>query len=118
MTDREQAREASRIGALDDRQPQQQRRLQDGDEAADQKGHAVEISDLFRREIEGAAQNAGKHEHPGHAENILQSQNKQLIVRQPFVDADIEDFIRWGFPGLHGFSYPLFGARFPAPAPT
>src|ERR1700733_8065286 len=60
------------IGALNDRQPQQHRRLQNRDKAAHQKGHAVEIGDLLRRKIEGSSQNAGKYKHSRHAKNVLQ----------------------------------------------
>ena len=105
MPDREQRGEASGIGPLRNRQPQQQHRLEDGDEAADQERHAVEIGDLLRRKIERSSQYAGKYEHPRHAENVLQSEDQKLIIGQAFIDADVEDFLGRRFPGLHVFAF-------------
>src|ERR1700758_5551795 len=90
MANRQQGREASGIGALRDRQPQQPHRLQNRDDAADDEGHPVDIGDLLSWEMEGAAENAGKHEHPRHAEDILQTEKQKLRRWQLFVDADLE----------------------------
>jgi hypothetical protein len=92
MPDRQQAGETPRVRTLDDRQSQQQRRLQNRDQPANHERHAIEIGDLRGGEVERAAQNSGKNKHPRHAENILQPQDQQLIVGQPCVDADVENF--------------------------
>ena len=62
--------------------------------AANSEGHAVEIGDLLRRQIERAPQDAGKDEHAGHAEDVLQAEDQELAEGQLLVDADIEDFLR------------------------
>ena len=79
--------------------------MQNCDEAADHESHAIEIGDLLGAKIEGAAQDAGKNEHPRHAEDILHTQDQQLIVGQPFINADVEDLFGRLFRvrhGLHG----------------
>ena len=91
MPHRHQRREIPGIGSLDDRQAEQQHRLQDGDDPAGGEAHPIEIGDLLRAEIEGAAEQSGKDEHPRHAEDVLQAEDQRLPHRQLLVEADLED---------------------------
>src|SRR5665213_323390 len=112
MADGEKTREAAGVRSLDDGKPQQEGRLQDGDDTADHKGHAVEVGDLAWRQIEGAAEDAREHKHPGHAEDVLQTEDQKLARGKSAFDADVEDsFRRWNGTrwrlSIHVFAHPM-----------
>src|ERR1700739_1557549 len=90
MTDCKQRCKIARISSLHHGEPEQPNGLENGDEAADDEAHAVEISDAFRGQVERSAEQAREHKHSGHSKDMLQPQDQSLSKGQPVIDTYIE----------------------------
>src|SRR5580700_6560023 len=90
MTDCEQRSKIARISSLHHWQPEQPHGLQNGDEAADDEGHAIEVSDALAGQVEGPAEQAGEHKHSRHSKDMLEPEDQSLSKGQPVIDTDVE----------------------------
>ena len=90
MADGQKRGEIAGVSSLDHGEAKQPHRLQDGDDAAYHKSHAVEIGNALRCEIERAAEQSREHKHSGHPEDMLQAEHGELSRRQPVIDSDVE----------------------------
>src|SRR6185295_501425 len=91
LSQSEQRGEAADVWSVHDGKLQDEQRLTGGDEAGDEKRHAVKVRGLFDGKMQHLSGNAGKHEHSDHAENILEAEHERLAERQRLVNADVED---------------------------
>jgi hypothetical protein len=92
--------------------------LQNRDDAARYKRHAVEIGNSLRRQIERPARQAGKHKHSGHAENVLETEEQKLTERRGIIDANVENLRGSSFLLERVDGYKILFADCPREFPT
>src|SRR6185437_15471589 len=100
MAEHKQPDEAAYIRPLHNRQAQEAKALEYGDQTGDHKDHSVKIGDLLIRQMECATENPRKHEHPCHSEDVLERQDDVLAKWKLLIDAYVEDLLRPGTGSL------------------
>lgn len=78
LTDGGQRSKIADTSSLHDGDPEQPYGLQNCDEATDDEGHAIEISDAVRGQVERSAEQTRKHKHSAHSKGMLQPWDQSL----------------------------------------